>query len=63
MKKKKYESPSICKNTVEVESGFMSASIIDQEVTGKGVTIEGHEVTHEYGFENDPAFSENSKWD
>lgn len=63
MNKKKYESPFISRNTVEVESGFMSASIIDQEVSGKGVTIEGHEVTHEYGFENDQAFSENNKWD
>ncbi|WP_302429934.1 hypothetical protein [Phocaeicola coprophilus] len=43
--KAKYESPSTKKTQVNLESGFMSASIFDKE-NGQddGVSIDGHEV-------------------
>ena len=62
MKKRIYESPHIRRTTVEVESGFMSASIMEPEVSGRGVTIEGHEISNEYGFE-DQGFEQNNEWD
>ena len=61
MNKKKYESPTITKVSVEVESGFMSASVVDPVTSGEGVSIKGHEITHDYGFEDDPGFQD--KWD
>lgn len=43
--KAKYESPSTKKTQVNLESGFMSASIFDKENgQDNGVSIDGHEV-------------------
>lgn len=43
--KPKYESPSTRKTQVNLESGFMTASVFDPENNkDKGVSIEGHEV-------------------
>ena len=44
MKKKEYEIPRMDKLEVELEQGFMKASIFEPEDGhDKGVTIEGHE--------------------
>lgn len=43
MKKKEYEIPRMDKLEVELEKGFMKASVFDPEDGhDKGVTIEGH---------------------
>ena len=45
MKRKKYETPLTEHTQVELESGFMTASIFDPEnEQDDGVTIQGHEV-------------------
>ena len=51
MEKKKYESPAITRTAVEVESGFMSASVFEPESRGKGIKAENHEVSGEIGFD------------
>lgn len=57
MKKKEYEIPRMDKLEVELEQGFMKASVFDPEDGhDKGVTIEGH------GFGNDQDFT-GSGWD
>lgn len=44
-KKEKYESPRTEKTQVNLESGFMTASIFEEENNqDDGVSIEGHEV-------------------
>ena len=44
-KKEKYESPRTEKTQVNLESGFMTASIFEEgNDQDKGVSIEGHEV-------------------
>lgn len=44
-KKEKYESPRTEKTQVNLESGFMTASIFEEENhQDDGVSIEGHEV-------------------
>ena len=44
-KKEKYESPRTEKTQVNLESGFMTASIFeDKNNQDDGVSIEGHEV-------------------
>lgn len=44
-KKEKYESPRTEKTQVNLESGFMTASIFEEENhQDNGVSIEGHEV-------------------
>lgn len=44
-KKEKYESPRTEKTQVNLESGFMTASIFeDKNDQDDGVSIEGHEV-------------------
>lgn len=59
MKKNHYEKPQTFRTAVEVENGFMSASVFDPE-NGQddGVSIGGHEVgnTGDYtgiGWDND----------
>ncbi len=45
MKKKEYEIPRMDKLEVELEKGFMKASVFDPENNqDDGVTITGHEV-------------------
>lgn len=45
MKRKQYEAPMTKHTQVELESGFMTASIFDEENNqDDGVSIEGHEV-------------------
>ena len=57
MKKKEYEIPRMDKLEVELEQGFMKASVFEPENGhDKGVTIEGHE------FGNNQDFS-GSSWD
>ena len=57
--KNKYVAPSTQRVTVELEQGFMSASIFDPEnQQDDGVSIDGHEVgnTGDYtgiGWDND----------
>ncbi len=57
--KEKYESPFTKKTQVNLESGFMNASVFDpQNGQDDGVSIEGHEVgnTGDYtdiGWDND----------
>lgn len=57
MKKKEYEIPRMDKLEVELEKGFMKASVFEPEDGhDKGVTIEGH------GFGNSQDFT-GSGWD
>lgn len=66
-KKEKYESPRTEKTQVNLESGFMTASVFDPEnQQDDGVSIEGHEVgnTGDYttvGWD-DQEWSSNSAW-
>lgn len=59
MKKKTYVAPETEMKTVELEQGFMTASIFDSKKgQDDGVSIEGHEVgnTGDYttiGWDND----------
>lgn len=65
--KEKYESPFTKKTQVNLESGFMNASVFDPESQqDDGVKIEGHEVgnTGDYtdlGWDNQGK-STNSAW-
>lgn len=57
MKRKEYEIPRMDKMEVELEKGFMKASVFDPaDNHDKGVTIEGH------GFGNSQDFT-GSGWD
>lgn len=57
MKRKEYEIPRMDKLEVELEKGFMKASVFEPEDGhDKGVTIEGH------GFGNSQDFT-GSGWD
>ena len=57
MKKKEYEIPRMDKLEVELEQGFMKASVFEPENNhDKGVTIEGH------GFGNSQDFT-GTGWD
>lgn len=66
MKRKEYEIPRMDKMEVELEKGFMKASIFDPEnQQDDGVNISGHEVgnTGDYtdlGWDNDGTTS--STW-
>lgn len=66
-KKEKYESPRTEKTQVNLESGFMTASIFEEvNDQDNGVSIEGHEVgsTGDYTTEgwDDQEWSSNSAW-
>lgn len=51
MKKTKYLAPSTKYNDVELEQGFMKASVFEPENGhDKGVTIEGHEFGNSQDF-------------
>lgn len=57
MKRKEYEIPRMDKMEVELEKGFMKASVFDPaDKHDKGVSIEGH------GFGNSQDFT-GSGWD
>lgn len=66
--KVKYESPLTKKTQVNLESGFMTASVFDPEnQQDDGVNIEGHEVgnTGDYtnvGWDGQEEWSRNSAW-
>ena len=51
MNKKKYETPVTTQTVVEVESGFMSASVFDPNTRGNGIKADNHEVSGEIGFD------------
>lgn len=65
-KKEKYESPRTEKTQVNLESGFMTASIFeDVNNQDDGVSIEGHEVGNtgdytKWDFQDDQINSTNS---
>lgn len=65
-KKEKYESPRTEKTQVNLESGFMTASIFEEENNQDGVSIEGHEVGNTGDYTNegwdDQEWSSNSAW-
>lgn len=51
MKRKEYEIPRMDKMEVELEKGFMKASVFEPEDGhDKGVTIEGHEFGNSQDF-------------
>ena len=51
MKRKEYEIPRMDKLEVELEKGFMKASVFDPaDEHDKGVTIEGHEFGNRQDF-------------
>lgn len=57
--KSKYVAPSTRRVTVELEQGFMNASVVDKDVMDNSkITIENQEV----GAESD-YFKDNSSWD
>lgn len=59
MKRKEYEIPRMDKLEVELEKGFMAASIVDEDKQEKPtISIQNQEV----GAESD-YFSNDSKWD
>lgn len=69
MKKKKfYEHPQTVHTSVEAETGFMTASIFDEENDqDKGVTAGGHEVGNEgdytgLGWDNGNGGPETQSW-
>lgn len=54
MKKTKYLAPSTKYNDVELEQGFMKASIFEPEDEhDEGVTIQNHEFGKSYDFTKD----------
>ncbi len=54
MKKKEYEIPRMDKMEVELEKGFMKASIFEPEDKhDEGVTIQNHEFGESYDFTTD----------
>lgn len=66
MKKKEYEIPRMDKLEVELEQGFMKASVFDPESNqDDGVTITGHEVGNTGDYSNigwDGDGTTNSTW-
>ena len=67
MKKKMYVSPETEMKLVELENGFMTASVFDPEnQQDDGVNIEGHEVGNTGDYTNagwdDQEWSSNSAW-
>ena len=64
MKKDVYVAPVMEIYHLELEHGFMKASIFEPE-TGhhSGVTIDGHEVASEFDYSNDPEIGGNNTWD
>lgn len=67
MKRKEYEIPRMDKMEVELEKGFMKASIFDAEnQQDDGVNISGHEVGNTGDYTNigwDSTGNTSSTWD
>lgn len=53
MKKKMYVSPETEMRTVELEKGFMEASVVDKEGTNSHVTAGNQEIEGDYDFTQD----------
>lgn len=54
---KKYEAPQTQHAEVELEQGFMSASVFEKKENTKSLTIEDHKVDETFDFSN------GSDWD
>lgn len=54
---KKYEAPQTQHAEVELEQGFMSASVFEKKENTESLTIEDHKVDETFDFSND------SNWD
>lgn len=65
MKKKEYEIPRMDKLEVELEQGFMSASIFeDGDKHDEGVSIEGHSIGNSGNyFDENPDNPAWNQWD
>lgn len=50
---KKYEAPQTQHTEVELEQGFMSASVFEKEENTESLTIEDHKVDETFDFSND----------
>lgn len=55
---KKYEAPQTQHAEVELEQGFMSASVFEKKENTESLTIENHEVDETFDFSSD-----NDSWD
>lgn len=54
MKRKKYIAPQTDVSEVELESGFMSASVVDKEVNNDPVDAGDQKVEGNYDFTENP---------
>lgn len=63
--KEKYESPSTRKTQVNLENGFMSASVFeDGDKHDEGVSIEGHSIGNSGNyFDENPDDQSWNQWD
>lgn len=50
---KKYEAPQTQHAEVELEQGFMSASVFEKKENTESLTIEEHKVDETFDFSND----------
>lgn len=50
---KKYEAPQTQHAEVELEQGFMSASVFEKKENTESLTIKDHEVDETFDFSND----------
>lgn len=50
---KKYEAPQTQHAEVELEQGFMSASVFEEKENTKSLTIEDHKVDETFDFSSD----------
>lgn len=50
MKKKEYEIPRMDKLEVELEKGFMAASVVDKEKPNSEVTAGNQSISEEFDF-------------
>jgi hypothetical protein len=50
---KKYEAPQTQHAEVELEQGFMSASVFEKKENTESLTIEDHKVDETFDFSND----------
>lgn len=53
MKKTKYLAPSTKYNDVELEQGFMKASVFEEKENTESLTIEDHKVDETFDFSGD----------
>lgn len=53
MKKTKYLAPSTQYTDVELEQGFMKASVFEEKENTESLTIEDHKVDETFDFSND----------